>query len=50
MRKAGLLAELDELGEAQTILRLALDEIRKAVRIQGRNIELLSLVRTHLRT
>ena len=50
MRKAGLLAELDELGEARTILRIALDEIRKAVRIQGRNIELLSLVRTHLET
>jgi hypothetical protein len=43
MRKAGLLAELDELGEARTILRIALDEIRKALRIQGRNIELLSL-------
>jgi hypothetical protein len=43
MRKAGLLAELDELGEARTILRIALDEIRRAVRIQGRNIELLSL-------
>jgi hypothetical protein len=43
MRKAGLLAELDELGEARTILRQALLEIRRALRNQGRNIELLSL-------
>ena len=43
MRKAGLLAEIDELGEAQTILRTALAEIRRALRNQGRNIELLSL-------
>ena len=43
MWKAGLLAELDELGETQSILRAALGEIRKALNIQGRNIELLSL-------
>jgi hypothetical protein len=41
--KAGLLAELDELGEARTTLRSALQEIRRALRVQGRNIELLSL-------
>jgi hypothetical protein len=43
MWKAGLLAELDDPGEARTILRLALSEIRRALRTQGRNIELLSL-------
>ena len=43
MWKAGLLAELDELGEARTILRSALLEIRRALRTQGQNIELLSL-------
>lgn len=43
LRKAGLLAELDELGEARTILRTALLEIRRALRSQGQNIELLSL-------
>ena len=41
--KAGLLAEIDELGEARSLLRSALKTIRKAVSIQGRNIELLSL-------
>lgn len=43
MRKAGLLAELDELGEARTILRTALAEVRRALRNQGQNIEVLSL-------
>lgn len=43
MWKAGLLAELDEPGEAKTILRTALLEIRRALRSQGQNIELLSL-------
>ena len=43
MRKAALLAELDEPGEAGILLRLALLEIRRALRSQGRNIELLSL-------
>jgi hypothetical protein len=41
--KAGLLAEIDELVEARSLLRSALKTIRKAVSIQGRNIELLSL-------
>src|SRR6202167_2387064 len=43
MWKAGLLAELEELGAARTILRLALLEIRRALQSQGQNIELLSL-------
>jgi hypothetical protein len=43
MRKAGLLAELDEVGEARTILRTALLKIRRALRTQGQNIEILSL-------
>ena len=43
MRKAALLAELDELSEARTLLRSALAEIRRALRTQGQNIELLSL-------
>ena len=41
--KAGLLAELEELGEARTILRSGLLEIRRALQTQGQNIELLSL-------
>lgn len=41
--KAGLLAELDELGEARSLLRGALGEIRRALNTQGRNIELLSI-------
>jgi hypothetical protein len=41
--KASLLAELDSLSEARTLLRLALTEIRKGLRNHGRNIELLSL-------
>lgn len=41
--KAGLLAELDELGEARTILRPALLELRRALGTQPQNIELLSL-------
>ena len=44
MWKAGLLAELDELSEAHSLLRTALLEIRKALNnSQGRNIDLLSL-------
>jgi SIR2-like domain len=43
MWKAGLLAELDEIGVAKTILRDALTEIRRALRIQGQSRELLSL-------
>jgi hypothetical protein len=43
MRKAALLAELDELGEARSLLRTALLEIRRALRNQGQNIELLSM-------
>lgn len=44
MWKAGLLAELDELSEARSLLRTALLEIRKALNnSQGRKIYLLSL-------
>jgi hypothetical protein len=43
MWKAGLLAELDDPGEARTMLRAALSEIRRGLRSQGQNIELLSL-------
>jgi hypothetical protein len=43
MRKAGLLAELDEVGEARTILRSALLDVRRSLRTHGRSIELLSL-------
>ena len=44
MWKAGLLAELDELSEAHSLLRTALLEIRKALNnSQGRNSDLLSL-------
>jgi hypothetical protein len=43
IRKAALLAELDEIGEATTLLRSALQEIRRALRSQGQNVELLSL-------
>ena len=44
MRKAGLLAELDELSEARSLLRIALREIRKSLHYsQGRSIDLLSL-------
>jgi hypothetical protein len=43
MRKAALLAELDEVGEAHGLVRSALLEVRKAQRTQGKNIELLSL-------
>ena len=41
--KASLLAELDEAAEAKAVLGSALVEIRKALRSQGQNIELLSL-------
>ena len=42
--KAGLLAELDELSEARSLLRAALREIRKSLHnTEGRNIDLLSL-------
>lgn len=44
MWKAGLLAELDELSEARSLLRTALQEIRKSLNSsRGRNIALLSL-------
>lgn len=44
MWKAGLLVELDEIGEARTLLRMALQEIRQSFyRTQGANIDLLSL-------
>ena len=43
VRKASLLAELDDVGEARTILRLALSEVRRLLRIRPSNIELLSL-------
>ena len=44
MWKAGLLAELDELSEAHSLLRTALQEIRKSLNSsRGRNIALLSL-------
>ena len=44
MWKAGLLAELDELSEARSLLRTALREIRKSLHnTRGRNIDLLSL-------
>ena len=43
MRKAALLAEVDELGEARTLLRSALQDIRAALQRQGQNIEMLSL-------
>ena len=43
MWKAGLLAELDELGEARTMLRRALTEIRRSVRQHAKDIGLLSL-------
>ena len=42
--KAGLLAELDELSEARSLLRDALREIRRSLHnSRGRNIDLLSL-------
>lgn len=41
--KASLLAELDDLGEARILLRNALSDIRSAQKVQGQNIELLSL-------
>ncbi len=43
MWKAGLLAEVDEREAARSLLRLALLEIRRALRTQGQNSELLSL-------
>ncbi len=43
LRKAALLAELDEPGEAIVIAKSALLEITRALRTQGQNIELLSL-------
>jgi hypothetical protein len=43
MRKASLLAELGDLSEARTLLRSALSEVRRSLRIRTRNIELLSL-------
>jgi hypothetical protein len=43
MWKAALLSELGELGEARTLIRSALREIRRASRNQGQNIALFSL-------
>lgn len=43
MWKAGLLAELDELSEARSLLREALRNARNALLRQGQNIELLSI-------
>ena len=43
MWKAGLLAELDELGEARSLLRTALWEIRKSLHNTGQSVSLLSL-------
>ncbi len=43
MWKAGLLAELDELSEARSLLREALRNTRTALLRQGQNIELLSI-------
>ena len=44
MWKAGLLAELDDLSEARSLLQTALRELRKSLHnSQGRNIDLLSL-------
>ncbi|MCL2823562.1 MAG: SIR2 family protein, partial [Polyangiaceae bacterium] len=43
MWKAGLLAELDELGEACTILRSTLSAIRETLRTEGNNVAILSL-------
>ena len=42
MQKASLLAEIGEVGEARTLLRFALSQIRRALGSQGQNIELLS--------
>ena len=44
MWKAGLLAELDELADARSLLQPALQEIRKStLKAQGQNVGLLSL-------
>ena len=43
LHKASLLAELGDVGEARTILRSALSEVRRSLRIRPGNIELLSL-------
>ena len=43
MWKAGLLAELDELSEARSLLRTALRSTRNALLRLGQNIELLSI-------
>lgn len=44
IRKAGLLAELDELGDARSLLQAALQEIRKSLHsAEGRNIGALSV-------
>ena len=41
--KAGILAELDELSEARSLLRTALREIRKSLHHNGQSVALLSL-------
>lgn len=43
LHKASLVAELGDLGEARTILRSALSEVRRSLRIRAGNIELLSI-------
>jgi len=43
IRKAGLLAEMDEPGESESILSETLTEIREHLVNEGRNIHLLSL-------
>ena len=43
MWKAGLLAELDELSEARSLLRTALREIRRSLHNTGQSVDLLSL-------
>ena len=44
MWKAGILLELDDFGEARSLLRTALQEIRESLyKKQGQNIDLLSL-------
>ena len=43
VRKASLLAELGDVGEARSVLRSALSEVRRSLRLRPSNIELLSL-------
>ena len=43
MRRAGLLAELDELAEARMLVRSALLDLRRVLKSHNQNIELLSM-------